>query len=97
MVSVADLVEPGTLRERAGEYLERAGEVLRASGHVRIVEFGSLRVTGEVDDGSTRHVALESTPAGLDATCDCGHPDDTLCPHAVAVAIETWNRAPNRS
>lgn len=96
MASVADLVEPGILRERAGEYLARAGDVLRASGSVRIAEFGPLRVTGEVDDGPTRHVGLESTSGGLAATCDCGHPEDALCPHAVAVAIETWERAPDR-
>jgi uncharacterized Zn finger protein len=97
MASVADLVEPELLRERAGEYLQRAGEVLRESGRVRIVEFAPMRVTAAVDDGGIRSVELESTPGGLQASCSCGAPSaDGLCPHAVATAIETWHRAPNR-
>jgi uncharacterized Zn finger protein len=97
MASVADLVEPETIRERAGEYLQRAGEVLRGSGHVRMVEFGPTRVTAGVDDGVPRSVTLEATSAGLQASCDCGAPSaNGLCPHIVAVAIETWQRAPKR-
>jgi uncharacterized Zn finger protein len=96
--SVADLVEPEVLQERAGEYLQRAGEVLRTSGHVRIVEYGPLRVTADVDDGATHSVVLESSMERLLATCDCGTPSaNGLCPHVVAAAIETWNRAPNRA
>jgi uncharacterized Zn finger protein len=96
MASVADLVEPEALRERAGEYLHRAGEVLRESGRVRIVEFAPTRVTAEVDDGGTRSVALESIDGEFAATCDCGQPSaNGLCPHVVAVAIETWHRAPD--
>ena len=97
MPSVADLVEPAALRERAGEYLQRAGEVLRQHGHVRIAAFGPVRVTASVDDGGTRSVGLEVATDGLRATCDCGKPSATgLCPHIVAVAIETWQRAPKR-
>jgi uncharacterized Zn finger protein len=96
MTSVADLAEPETLRERAGEYLHRAGEALRENGRVRIVEFGPTRVTAEVDDDATRSVALESTTGELAATCNCDLPSaNGLCPHIVAVAIETWLRAPN--
>ena len=97
MASVADLVEPEALAERAGEYLQRAGVVLRASGHVRIVEFGPTRVTAQVEDGAARSVVLAAGGAGLDASCDCGQPSASgLCPHVVAVAIETWERAPKR-
>jgi uncharacterized Zn finger protein len=97
MPSVADLVEPDVLRQRAGEYLQRAGEVLREHGHVRIEAFGPIRVTAQVEDGGTRSVVLEAAGADLRATCDCGLPSaDGLCPHIVAVAIETWERAPNR-
>ena len=97
MASVADLVEPAALEERAGEYLQRAGAVLREHGHVRIEEFGPMRVTATVEDGVSRSVALGSTPTGLDASCDCGAPAaNGLCPHVVAVAIETWERAPKR-
>lgn len=97
MASVADLVDPAALEERAGEYLQRAGAVLREHGHVRITEFGPMRVTATVEDGASRSVALGSTPAGLEASCDCGTPAASgLCPHVVAVAIETWERAPNR-
>ena len=97
MASVADLVEPDALRERAGEYLQRAGEVLRKSGRVRIVEFSPTRVTAQVDDGATRSVTLESTGAGLQAACDGADPSASgLCPHVVAVAIEAWHRASKR-
>ena len=97
MASVADLVEPEALRERAGEYLQRAGEVLRGSGQVRVLEFGPTRVTAGVEDGVARSVTLEATSAGLQASCDCGAPSaNGLCPHIVAFAIETWQRAPRR-
>jgi uncharacterized Zn finger protein len=97
MASVADLVEPVALQERAGEYLQRAGEVLREHGHVRIIEFSPLRVTATVEDRGSRSVALSSTAAGLEASCDCDMPTaGGLCPHVVAVAIATWQRAPGR-
>jgi uncharacterized Zn finger protein len=98
MTSVADLVEPGALAARAGEYLQRAGDVLRASGRVRILEFGPTRVTAEVDDRAMRSVVLAAGAAGLDASCTCNEPAASgLCPHVIAVAVETWERAPNRS
>jgi uncharacterized Zn finger protein len=97
MPSVADLVEPDAFRERAGEYLSRAGETLRAAGHVRIVEFGPVRIAGQVDDGPTRTVTLAAGPTGLATGCDCGTMNEAgLCPHVVAVAFETWERAPKR-
>ena len=97
MASVADLVEPGSLRERAGEYLQRAGEVLRDHGHVRIAEFGPTRVTATVDDGEPRSVSLAASGNRLETDCTCGtRSENGLCPHVVAVALETWERAPNR-
>ena len=95
MPSVADLVEPDVLRERAGEYLARAGDVLRAHGAVHVVTFTPLRVGAEVSDDGTRHVELEASGDRLDVTCDCGMASNSgWCPHAVATAIETWERAP---
>jgi uncharacterized Zn finger protein len=97
VASVADLVEPEALQARAGEYLQRAGQVLRDHGRVQIVEFGPLRVTATVEDGPSRSVILGSTAAGLETVCDCGVPAASgLCPHVVAVAIETWQRAPQQ-
>ncbi|HEX3428837.1 MAG TPA: hypothetical protein VHS36_08520 [Candidatus Limnocylindrales bacterium] len=90
---MADLVEPESLQKRAGEYLYRAGEVLRENGRVRIVELVPMRVIADVNDVETRSVVLEADGA-LRASCDCGQPSaDGLCPHIVAVAIETWHRA----
>ena len=97
MASVADLVEPDVLRERACEYLQRAGVVLRESGGVRLVEFGPTGVLAVVDDGAARTVRLESVSGDIAITCDCGTPSWTgWCPHAVATAIETWERSPKR-
>jgi uncharacterized Zn finger protein len=98
MASVADLVEPEALREKAGEYLLRAGEVLRAAGSVNIVDFGPTRVTAQVEDGGERHqAALEFAADGLSIRCDClGGGDQRFCPHTVATAIEAWHRAPER-
>jgi uncharacterized Zn finger protein len=98
MASVADLVEPEILRQRAGEYLERAGEVLRAAGGVVLLDFGPLRVTAQVDDRGERHsTELAARPDGLSIHCDCpGGGDQQFCPHTVATAIETWHRAPQR-
>jgi uncharacterized Zn finger protein len=98
MPSVADLVEPGPLRERAGEYLARAGDVLRAHGRVHLAEFGPTRVAASVEDDGARDVVLQAGDAGLLASCTCGAmTDDGLCPHIVATALETWDRAPNRT
>jgi uncharacterized Zn finger protein len=99
MPSVADLVEPDALREKAGEYLQRAGDVLRSAGQVHLVEFTPLRVSAEVADGSERHeVVLAATEDGLTMRCDCPTGSDgTFCPHSAAAAIETWYRAPKRS
>jgi uncharacterized Zn finger protein len=96
VTSVADLVEPDVLRERAGEYLQRAGEVLRAAGGVTIVEFSPLRVSAQVEDGGAQHRAeLVSTQDGLSISCDCLEgAGGRFCPHTVATAIETWERAP---
>jgi uncharacterized Zn finger protein len=95
--SVADLVEPDALRERAGEYLQRAGEVLRQSGGVRLVEFGPTGVVAVVDDDAARTVRLESVSGDLAIACDCGAPSWTgWCAHAVAAAMETWEQAPKR-
>jgi uncharacterized Zn finger protein len=97
MASVAELVEPEAFQARAGEYLQRAGEVLREHGSVKIIEFGPLRVTATVEDGPSRSVVLGSSAAGLEASCDCDAPSASgLCPHVVAVAIETWERAPKQ-
>jgi uncharacterized Zn finger protein len=98
MASVADLVEPERLRERAGEYLQRAGEVLLAAGAVQLVDFEPMRVTAQVQDGGERHVAeLSATTDGLAIRCDCpGGAGGGWCPHTVATAIETWHSAPNR-
>jgi len=98
MASVADLVEPEVLRERAGEYLQRAGEVLRAAGGVHFVDFGPLRVSAEVEDGGVHRAAeLAVTSDGLTIRCDCpGGVGCAWCPHTVATAIETWHSAPPR-
>ena len=98
MASVADLVEPEALRERAGEYLQRAGEALRDAGRVTVTAFAPANVRADVADGdAVRHVALSAGGDRLDVTCDCGQADATgLCPHVMAVAIETWHRAPTR-
>jgi uncharacterized Zn finger protein len=97
MPSVADLVEPDALRERAGEYLARAGQVLRDHGAVQLGEFGPNRVTALVSDGSERSVLLAATASDLQVSCDCGNASDSgWCPHTAAVAIETWAQAPER-
>ena len=98
MASVADLIEPEALRERAGEYLQRAGEVLRAAGAVQLMDFEPMRVTAQVQDGGERHVTeLTANPDGLSIRCDCpGGGAHDFCPHTVATAIETWHRAPER-
>ena len=97
MPSVADLVEPELLAERAGQYLVRAADVLRADGRVRLVTFTPLRVGAEAADLSVRHVELAATGDQLEVTCDCGSASETgWCPHTVAAAFETWERAPKR-
>jgi hypothetical protein len=74
MPSVADLVEPDVLRQRAGDYLSRAGEFLRGEGGVTLVEFGPGRVTGDVDDasaGGRQHVELAVSGQSVAVRCDC--------------------------
>ena len=96
MASVADLVEDA-LRDQAGEYLVRAGEVLRGAGRVQLEEFGPLRVTASVEEGGSRSVVLVARGGTIDVACDCGMASASgWCAHSVAVAIETWHRAPTR-
>ena len=99
MASFAELIEPGRLRELAGEYLERAGEVLRASGSVHLIDTGPLRITSEVEDGGARHATeLVETPGGLTVHCDCpGGAAGGWCPHTVATVIESWQRPTDRA
>ena len=98
MASVADLVEPEQLRERAGEYLQRAGEVLRAAGGVHFMDFEPMRVTAQVEDGGVRQATeLAATADGLTTRCECpGGAGGDWCPHTVATAIETWHSAPKQ-
>lgn len=96
MPSVADLVEEPTLSNLASTQALGLGTELADTGKVRFGVFGPLHVTAVVDEDD-EHVELRSAGGKLEWSCTC--PDGrvgTFCRHAVAVAVETWRRAPAR-
>jgi hypothetical protein len=60
--------------------------------------FSPLRVEATVETGGDpATVELIAGEDGLGWTCSDGDASPALiCPHVVAVALETWRRAPNR-
>lgn len=96
MPSVADLVEDVALRRLAdAETYSRGVELAE---HVRMSAFGPLRVAATVETGDVpAAVELSAGPSGLEWVCSAGDASAVLiCAHAIAVALETWRRAPNR-
>jgi uncharacterized Zn finger protein len=88
MPSVADLVEPAMLPQRASEADLEAGRALAERGSVTLARFGPLEVHATVADDVDRHVVLRSTAARLVWSCDC--PDGQegkFCRHC-AVTLE---------
>jgi uncharacterized Zn finger protein len=94
MASVADLVEEPSLQERAVAGAYQRGAELAAAGSVQLQEIGPLRVTATV---GADEVELRAGEGGLESSCSCRlGQGKTLCEHAVAVAIVTWQRSPSR-
>ena len=101
MASVADLVEPGTVRRSVDPAVWEAGTLMRDTGQVAIAEFGPLAVEADVSDqaeGSTYRVCLTADGTELRWTCECPNDDGGApCAHFVAAALVSWERAPKRS
>jgi uncharacterized Zn finger protein len=98
MASVADLVEPLVALPDSLPAEVRGGAArLHDANAVRLRDFGPLRVTADVTDDVVHRVELASTDVGLSASCDCPlGSGGRLCPHSLATALETWERAPRR-
>jgi hypothetical protein len=96
MPSVADLVEEPALRRLADPETYTRGVEMAA--RVRMSAFGPTRVAATVETGGDpATVELTAGDDGLEWTCSDGDASPALiCPHVVAVALETWRRAPNR-
>ena len=96
MASVADLVEDAALRQLAdAETYSRGVELAE---RVRMTAFGPQRVAATVESGDgPASVELTSADDALAWSCTAGDASPALiCPHVIAVAVETWRRAPNR-
>jgi uncharacterized Zn finger protein len=97
MPSVADLVEPAMLPQRASEVDLEAGRALAERGSVTLARFGPLEVQATVRDDLDRHVVLRSKADGLAWSCDCPEGQAGMfCRHCVAAAAITWQQAPAR-
>src|SRR3954468_22834367 len=96
MPSVADLVEEADLRGRADSETYSRGVEL--AERVRMSAFGPLRVEATVEAGGENAVVeLRATDTGLGWDCSLGDASAALiCPHVVAVAVETTRRARQR-
>ena len=96
MNSVSDLVSEDTLKELATPSDFRHGQEIADNNGVEFTEFTPLKVSAFVHDPSSqpRTVIFESTPAGLTWHCSCSSNKAHFCKHAVAVALETWKKAP---
>jgi len=96
MVSVADLIEPNILISLTTPSDYRLGQEIVANQGVEFLEFGPLRVYTRVTSGQTRHVTLQSQDNALMWECTCSSNRKKLCKHAVATALATWDKSPNR-
>jgi hypothetical protein len=96
MPSVADLVEDATLRRLTDPETYQRG--IELASRVRLAAFGPLRVAATVETGEEpAAVDLTVTGDGLAWTCSAGDASAALvCPHVIAVAVETWRRSPAR-
>lgn len=96
MPSVADLVDDATLRRLADNETYNRG--IELAERVRLGAFGPLRVAASVESGEQPAlVELTVAPEGLASNCSAGDASPALiCPHVVAVAVETWRRSPGR-
>jgi len=94
VASVADYVDDPALRRLADQETYSRGVELAA--RVRMTAFAPLRVAATVEGGEEpASVELSATPDGLAWTCSAGDASPAMiCPHAVAVGVETWRRAP---
>jgi uncharacterized Zn finger protein len=91
MASVADLVHEEALRDLADRDAYEQGTSLATKGRVDVGTFGPLRVTAWVEGCE---VELRTVGERLEWSCSCHAGAASLCAHAVAVAAETWRRAP---
>jgi hypothetical protein len=99
MASVADLVGPLVGRpDGVPSDVRESAARLHDAGAITLDDFGPLRVTASVvDDDGPHQVELASTVEGLASDCDCTvGATGLLCPHSLATAIVTWERAPHR-
>jgi uncharacterized Zn finger protein len=93
MPSIADLVEEPTLRRLALPATITEGRHLAEQGLVKLDEFGPLSVSAMVGEAQSVVLRAEDGELRWSCTCPAGRSPE-LCEHAVAVAIETWQRAP---
>lgn len=96
MPSVADLVDDAALRTLADAETYARGKEL--ASRVRMSAFGPQRAAATVGSGDEpASVELTVTPDGLAWTCSAGDASPALvCPHVIAVAVETRRRSPAR-
>jgi uncharacterized Zn finger protein len=96
MPSVADLVEEADLRRLADSETYARGVEL--AERVRMSAFGPQRVAGTVVAGEEpATVELRVEGDALAWSCSAGDASAALiCPHVIAVAVETRRRAPQR-
>jgi len=96
MPSVADLIDDAALRSLADPETYARGKEL--AGRVRMSAFGPHRAAATVESGGEPpSVELTVTPGGLAWTCSAGDASPALvCPHVIAVALDTRRRASGR-
>jgi len=96
MPTVADLVDDAALRSLADPETYARGKEL--AGRVRMSAFGPQRAGASVESGGEPAVVeLSVTPDGLAWTCSAGDASPALvCPHVIAVALQTRRRSPGR-
>ena len=99
MPSVADLVEPHLLRSLSDDATVAAGQALARLHTVALEVFGPMTVRATVrDEGEAFLVDLHVGP-GSRLAWTCSEPGGSrgdFCRHCVAVAVVTWDRAPDR-
>lgn len=94
MAPVAELVEPGTIRQWTMADVFAQGEDDVDAGRVILLVFGPRSVTALVGGTRSETVEMSSSQDGLQWSCTCS--DGKVregCRHFVAVALEIWRQS----
>lgn len=87
-VSIQDLLDEETVRERSTPTNFRLGQAILQIGRVDLIEMASDRISARVTGGQRRKVSFWAEDAELQWRCSCTLKQQHIfCKHCVALAL----------